>query len=60
MFQTMDNVDGKHARATKSSSALGEYFDHGLDLFSDMIVFLSWAYSMNLDIFETTLVFSIV
>ncbi|KAG2383591.1 hypothetical protein C9374_004262 [Naegleria lovaniensis] len=30
-YQTMDAIDGKHARNTKNSSALGELFDHGLD-----------------------------
>eukprot|EP00118_Oscarella_pearsei_P017032 m.167506 g.167506 ORF g.167506 m.167506 type:complete len:317 (+) comp38932_c0_seq20:20-970(+) len=28
---TLDGLDGKQARRTKSSSALGELFDHGLD-----------------------------
>lgn len=27
----LDGIDGKHARRTKSSSPLGELFDHGLD-----------------------------
>jgi ethanolaminephosphotransferase len=31
VYQQMDNVDGKQARRTKSSSALGMLFDHGLD-----------------------------
>lgn len=31
IYSTMDNVDGKQARRTKSSSALGELFDHGCD-----------------------------
>lgn len=29
-YQTMDNLDGKQARRTGSSSALGEVFDHGM------------------------------
>jgi ethanolaminephosphotransferase len=29
IYQTMDAVDGKHARQTKSSSPLGQLFDHG-------------------------------
>ena len=29
IYQTMDAVDGKHARETKSSSPLGQLFDHG-------------------------------
>ncbi|KAH6687825.1 cholinephosphotransferase 1, partial [Plectosphaerella plurivora] len=31
MYQTMDNLDGKQARRTKTSSGLGELFDHGID-----------------------------
>jgi ethanolaminephosphotransferase len=31
IYQTMDNLDGKQARRTGSSSALGELFDHGCD-----------------------------
>jgi hypothetical protein len=28
-YQTMDNLDGRQARRTKSSSPLGQLFDHG-------------------------------
>jgi len=31
IYQVMDNLDGKQARKTNSSSALGELFDHGCD-----------------------------
>ena len=31
MYQTFDAIDGKHARNTKSSSPLGQLFDHGCD-----------------------------
>ncbi|KAL0692679.1 hypothetical protein Bca4012_059859 [Brassica carinata] len=31
LYQTFDNVDGKQARRTNSSSPLGELFDHGCD-----------------------------
>ncbi|ORY80424.1 CDP-alcohol phosphatidyltransferase-domain-containing protein [Protomyces lactucae-debilis] len=31
IYQTADNMDGKQARRTGSSSALGELFDHGID-----------------------------
>ena len=31
VYQTMDGMDGKQARRTKSSSALGQLFDHGCD-----------------------------
>lgn len=30
-YQTMDNIDGKQARKTGTSSPLGELFDHGID-----------------------------
>lgn len=30
-YSTLDNVDGKQARRTQSSSPLGELFDHGCD-----------------------------
>eukprot|EP00741_Cyanophora_paradoxa_P018920 tig00021105_g18265.t1 len=30
-YMTMDNLDGKQARRTKSSSPLGQLFDHGCD-----------------------------
>jgi len=30
-YQTLDNLDGRQARRTGSSSALGEVFDHGAD-----------------------------
>ena len=30
-YQTMDAMDGRHARNTGSSSPLGQLFDHGLD-----------------------------
>ncbi len=32
-YQTLDNIDGKQARRTKSSSILGQLFDHGCDSF---------------------------
>ncbi|EAX99214.1 CDP-alcohol phosphatidyltransferase family protein [Trichomonas vaginalis G3] len=31
IYQTLDNLDGKQARRTGSSSALGQFFDHGCD-----------------------------
>ena len=31
LYQTLDNMDGKQARKTGSSSALGMLFDHGCD-----------------------------
>jgi ethanolaminephosphotransferase len=31
LYSTFDNVDGKQARRTNTSSPLGELFDHGVD-----------------------------
>eukprot|EP01103_Thecamoeba_quadrilineata_P003328 TRINITY_DN13119_c0_g1_i1.p1 TRINITY_DN13119_c0_g1~~TRINITY_DN13119_c0_g1_i1.p1 ORF type:complete len:378 (+),score=36.97 TRINITY_DN13119_c0_g1_i1:47-1180(+) len=31
IYQSLDNLDGRQARRTKSSSPLGELFDHGCD-----------------------------
>ena len=35
MYQTLDAIDGKQARRTGSSNALGELFDHGCDSLSN-------------------------
>ncbi len=37
LYQTLDNMDGKQARRTKSSSALGMLFDHGCDAINSVI-----------------------
>lgn len=34
MYSTLDAIDGKQARRTKSSSPLGQLFDHGCDSYS--------------------------
>lgn len=35
IYQTLDAIDGKQARRTGSSNALGELFDHGCDSLSN-------------------------
>ena len=37
LYSTFDNVDGKQARRTQSSSPLGELFDHGCDALSTCV-----------------------
>jgi ethanolaminephosphotransferase len=32
LYQTLDALDGKHARKTNSGSALGEFLDHAIDV----------------------------
>lgn len=34
LYQTLDGCDGKQARRTGTSSALGEFFDHGCDVYA--------------------------
>eukprot|EP01118_Nematostelium_gracile_P018214 TRINITY_DN8033_c0_g1_i2.p1 TRINITY_DN8033_c0_g1~~TRINITY_DN8033_c0_g1_i2.p1 ORF type:complete len:384 (-),score=80.99 TRINITY_DN8033_c0_g1_i2:18-1169(-) len=40
-YQTLDALDGKHARRTGNSSPLGELFDHGCDAVSTTMVVLT-------------------
>ncbi len=41
IYQTLDGCDGKQARRTGTSSALGELFDHGCDVFVTFLFALS-------------------
>ena len=46
--QTMDAIDGKHARNTKRSSPLGQLMDHGCDAFSNSFIIIMVAQSVLL------------
>ncbi|MBE3047444.1 CDP-alcohol phosphatidyltransferase family protein [Candidatus Bathyarchaeota archaeon] len=48
MYQTMDNIDGKQARRTGTSSGLGELFDHGIDSLNCTLASLLETASMGL------------
>ena len=48
IYQTLDAIDGKQARRTKSSNALGELFDHGCDSMSTVFVTLAGACTMGM------------
>lgn len=48
IYQTLDACDGKQARRTKTSSSLGELFDHGCDAISTIFVSLSVCLSVQL------------
>lgn len=37
LYQTLDNMDGKQARRTKTSSPLGLFFDHGCDAITSVL-----------------------
>merc|ERR1719410_1185267 len=47
IYQTLDNMDGKQARRTGSSSALGLLFDHGCDAFNSMLGSANWLCAMG-------------
>jgi phosphatidylglycerophosphate synthase len=49
IYSTLDAVDGKQARKTKSSSPLGQLFDHGCDSFSTTFTILGLAQAAKLD-----------
>jgi len=41
-YMILDDLDGKHARRTKSSSPLGEIFDHFCDCFTNILLVISF------------------
>ena len=49
IYQTLDNMDGKQARKTKSSSPLGLLFDHGCDAINSMFGSANWIVAMGLN-----------
>ena len=47
-YSTLDAIDGKQARRTKSSSPLGQLFDHGCDSFSTAFFILAIGQALKL------------
>jgi ethanolaminephosphotransferase len=47
-YQTLDALDGKQARRTSSSSALGELFDHGCDAMTTVLTALTTGAALRL------------
>lgn len=47
VYQTMDNMDGKQARRTNSSSPLGMLFDHGCDAINAGVFSISLASTLG-------------
>mmetsp|Transcript_31365 Transcript_31365/g.66308 ORF Transcript_31365/g.66308 Transcript_31365/m.66308 type:complete len:604 (-) Transcript_31365:220-2031(-) len=45
-YQTLDNMDGKQARKTRSSSPLGLLFDHGCDAVNSILGSANWMAAM--------------
>jgi len=52
IYQTLDNMDGKQARKTKSSSPLGLLFDHGCDAINSIFGSANWIVAMGLNPME--------
>lgn len=48
LYQTLDATDGKQARRTKTSSPLGELFDHGCDSMAQIYITLNVCFAMQL------------
>jgi ethanolaminephosphotransferase len=48
IYQTLDNMDGKQARRTGSSSPLGLLFDHGCDAINSVFGSANWIIGMGL------------
>lgn len=46
-YQTVDAIDGKHARITKNSSPLGELFDHACDSIGTIFIILTVAHHLG-------------
>ena len=48
IYQTLDNMDGKQARRTSSSSPVGQLVDHGCDSINSMFGSCGWMLGMAL------------
>ena len=57
IYQSLDAVDGKQARRTKSSSALGELFDHGCDSLSTVFLTLDVCIACQLGLWPRVALF---
>jgi len=54
-YQTLDNMDGKQARKTGSSSPLGLLFDHGCDAINSIFGSANWIIAMGLSLHDDML-----
>lgn len=48
VYQTLDNLDGRQARRTGTSSALGQFFDHGCDAITGVFIMIQVITTLNL------------
>lgn len=56
-YQTLDAIDGKQARRTKSACPLGELFDHGCDSLSTVFVSLATCCAVRLGQYPAWMMF---
>ncbi len=52
-YQTLDNMDGKQARRTGTSSPLGMLFDHGCDAINSPMGSMNWAVAIGVSLTGT-------
>jgi len=57
IYQTLDAIDGKQARRTKTSSPLGELFDHGCDSLSTVFVSIASCCAVRLGMYPGWMLF---
>jgi len=57
IYQTLDAIDGKQARRTKTSSPLGELFDHGCDSVSTVFVSIASCCAVRLGLYPGWMLF---
>lgn len=57
IYSTLDAIDGKQARRTKTSSPLGQLFDHGCDSFSITFFMLAICQALKLEASEAFLIY---
>lgn len=50
-YQTLDAIDGKQARRTKSGSPMGELFDHGCDAFFTPLLQVNICLAIGMEVF---------
>lgn len=59
-YQTLDNMDGKQARKTGSSSPLGLLFDHGCDAINSIFGSANWIIAMGLSLEQDSFAASVL
>ena len=59
IYQTLDAIDGKQARRTKTSSPLGELFDHGCDSLSTVFVSIASCCAVRLGLYPGWMLFQV-